>query len=79
MNRLKSYYKQLTWLFMGFLLTVFAAGCGSWRDGSGLAQGPAAVDLGTAGTFVILAKTGVSTTGVTKVTGNIGVSPAGEA
>jgi hypothetical protein len=35
-----------------------------------------AVDLGTAGNFVILTKTGISTTGDTSVTGNIGVSPA---
>jgi len=41
-----------------------------------LAAGPAAVDLGTAGNFVILAKTGISTTGVTSITGDIGVSPA---
>ena len=34
------------------------------------------VDLGTAGNFVILAKSGVSTTGTTKVVGNIGLSPA---
>jgi hypothetical protein len=40
------------------------------------AAGPAPVDLGTAGNFVILAKTGVSTTGATAVTGDIGVSPA---
>jgi hypothetical protein len=40
------------------------------------ALGPAPVDLGTAGNFVILAKTGVSTTGTTAVTGDIGVSPA---
>ena len=42
---------------------------------SGSASGPAAVDLGTAGTFVILSKAGISTTGTTKITGNIGVSP----
>jgi hypothetical protein len=40
------------------------------------AAGPAAVHLGTAGNFVILAKTGISTTGSTHVTGDIGVSPA---
>lgn len=39
------------------------------------AAGPAAVDLGSAGNFVILAKTGISTTGSTAVVGNIGVSP----
>jgi hypothetical protein len=35
-----------------------------------------AVNLRTAGNFVILAKTGISTTGVTAVTGDIGVSAA---
>jgi len=34
-----------------------------------------AVDLGTAGNFVILAKSGISTTGTTSITGDIGVSP----
>ena len=40
-----------------------------------LAASPASVDLGSAGNFVILAKAGLSTTGTTKITGNIGVSP----
>ncbi len=35
-----------------------------------------AVNLGAAGNFVISAKTGVSTTGTTHITGDIGVSPA---
>ena len=39
------------------------------------AAGPAPVDLGTAGNFAILSKAGISTTGATKITGNIGVSP----
>lgn len=41
-----------------------------------LAAGPAAVNLGTAGNFAILAKTGISTTGTTSVVGDLGVSPA---
>jgi ice-binding like protein len=36
----------------------------------------ATVNLGKAGDYVILSKTGISTTGSTKVTGDIGVSPA---
>ena len=40
-----------------------------------LPAGPAAVDLGTAGDFTILTKTGISTTGVTTITGDLGVSP----
>ena len=35
-----------------------------------------AVDLGTAGNFVILSKSGISTTGTTSITGNLGISPA---
>ena len=40
------------------------------------ANGPAIVNLGTAGNFVILAKSGVSTTGTTAVVGDVGLSPA---
>ncbi|KDR71844.1 hypothetical protein GALMADRAFT_782411 [Galerina marginata CBS 339.88] len=42
---------------------------------SALAIGPVAVNLGTAGNFAILAKTGVSTVPPSSITGNIGVSP----
>ena len=38
--------------------------------------GPAAINLGTAGDFATLTKAGISTTGITLVTGDIGVSPA---
>jgi len=34
-----------------------------------------AVNLGTAGNYVILAKTGITTTGATAVTGDLGISP----
>lgn len=40
------------------------------------AGGPAAVDLGTAGNYVILAKSAISTTGATSVVGDIALSPA---
>ncbi|MFO8051962.1 MAG: ice-binding family protein [Thermoplasmatota archaeon] len=40
------------------------------------AAGPTPVDLGTADDFVILSKSGISTTGTTSITGDIGVSPA---
>jgi hypothetical protein len=48
----------------------------SFKTGTAIAKGPAPVLLGLAGNYVILAKTGISTTGTTAVTGNIGVSPA---
>lgn len=38
--------------------------------------GPGVINLGGAGDFGILTKSGISTTGITSVTGNIGVSPA---
>jgi hypothetical protein len=47
----------------------------SFKTGQAKATGPAPVLLGLAGNYVILAKTGISTTGTTAVTGNIGVSP----
>jgi len=37
---------------------------------------PETVNLGTAGDFVILAKTGISCTGSTQITGDLGISPA---
>ena len=48
----------------------------TFTTGSTAAAGPGPVNLGSAGDYVILAKSGVSTTGVTSVVGNIGVSPA---
>jgi hypothetical protein len=51
-----------------------APGQGTGLGGAG--KGPSPVQLGTSGGFVILAKTGISTTGTTAITGNIGVSPA---
>ena len=36
---------------------------------------PTPVDLGTSGDFVILSETGITSTGVTSITGDIGVSP----
>lgn len=42
----------------------------------GTPTAPTAVDLGTAGTFAVLAKTGVSTVPPSAITGDVGVSPA---
>jgi hypothetical protein len=47
----------------------------TFATGSTLAAG-VSVDLGTAGNFVILAKSGISTVPTSAVTGNIGLSPA---
>lgn len=69
------------------LLLSVAGACSADADGSGAdsaiasdAAGPAvlaklAVDLGTAGTFVILSKSGVSAVPPSMITGDLGVSP----
>ncbi|MDB5258944.1 MAG: hypothetical protein JWO73_152 [Candidatus Taylorbacteria bacterium] len=53
------------------ILTVF-----SFNAGAANAAGPSSVNLGSAGNFAILTKSGISNTGSTAITGNIGVSPA---
>ncbi|MBA4365854.1 MAG: hypothetical protein C0398_07660 [Coprothermobacter sp.] len=63
-----------TLVALSLLMSMFTGVFASVLDTS--AAGPAAVSLGTAGNFAILTKTGISTTGTTHVTGDIGVSPA---
>jgi len=62
--------KSTTFLFAAAALITAACG-----DGTG-SNNVASVNLGTAGNYVILAKSEVSTTGVTSVGGNVGLSPA---
>lgn len=68
---MKNFNKNLIIVFLtlffvlGFVLPI-----------SALAVSPSAVNLGSAGNFTILAKTGISTTGTTSVIGDIGISPA---
>jgi hypothetical protein len=90
MNRFEQYCRRTLWFFSAFLLSAFVAGCGE-SGGQGAvavqdatnaktvvinpAAGPAPVFLGTAGNYVILTKTGITTTGVTSIVGDMGVSP----
>jgi hypothetical protein len=67
MNKEYNIFKNVITVLLTLLILGLAAGTAS------AAQSP--VDLGTAGNFVILAKTGISTTGTTSITGDIGVSP----
>src|SRR5579862_270817 len=76
----------------GAMLVLGAAACGdggnsgtdgnAGADGRGAADAPPrnpsrlAVALGSASTFVVLAKSGVSTVPNSAITGNVGVSPA---
>jgi len=71
-----------TYLLPIAILSVFAmlAGCSSSSDGDNNGNntgptGPAAVNLGSAGNFVILAETGVTNVPTSVITGNIGLSP----
>ncbi len=47
----------------------------SFRTGTGIAQGPVPVNLGTAGDFVILSKSGITDVPASVITGNVGTSP----
>lgn len=51
-------------------------GVGAGTGLGGLGSGPTPVNLGGAGNYVILAKTGITTTGTTAITGDLGLSPA---
>jgi peptidoglycan hydrolase-like protein with peptidoglycan-binding domain len=69
-----NYMKKINKTVLAFLSMFFIA---SFIGVTTLfAASPTTVNLGSAGNFTILAKTGVSTTGTTSVVGNIGVSPA---
>src|SRR5665647_3319021 len=60
--------KKANLAFMSILsVCMFASGAS--------AAGPSPVNLRTAGEFVILTATGVTTTGTTTIVGNMGVSP----
>ena len=80
---MKSFMGRKAYLLSMLVMSVFMcslpAYAGSHRDGGHgkTGAGPKSVNLGTAGNFVILAKTGISTIGTTAVVGNLGVSPVG--
>lgn len=86
MNRFGSFFKPLMW-FMALLLAAVVAGCGDGGGGSpitfgggvggvgGAGVGPSPVTMGTAGTFVILTKSGITNVPTSAITGNIGSSP----
>jgi ice-binding like protein len=91
LNRLENYSKRGMWL-KALLLVAFVAGSACGDDtvapvdpspttpgagtGTGSGHGPAVVVLGGAGTYVILAKSGVSNVPTSAITGNVGLSPA---
>jgi len=58
------------------IVVIVSVALGLMGPIAALAAGPAAINLGSAGNFTILAKTGISTTGSTSIVGNLGLSPA---
>lgn len=62
---------------IALLGALSAMGCSLFGASSGTA-GSGPVDLGSAGNYVILAKTGVSNVPTSAITGDIGLSPAAE-
>jgi len=90
MNRLTNNSKRSTW-FTALLMVAVAVGCSDSPvapvvspvdpgagpgNGQPSAHGPAPVILGSAGGFVILAKSATSNVPTSTITGNIGLSPA---
>lgn len=82
-------FKNKMW-FMTLLLVVSMTGCGGGGGGGGtpsagsdVCSGAGCVSLGTAGDltaaggYVVLAKTAISNTGTSAITGNLGISPNG--
>jgi len=78
MNRIRSPF-----LLLAAIVGVFSilAGCssgGGGGDDDDTLLGPSPVNLGAAGGYAILAKTAVTNTPASAITGDIGVSPAAE-
>ena len=89
MKRSENYSTQGKWLG-GLLVAALVAGCngsnpldlsptnpgGGGGTGGAEGHGPAPVELGMAGTYVILAKEATTNVPTSDITGNIGLSPA---
>jgi len=60
------------------MMTIYSAALLVLVASASAYDSPDQVDLGTAGNYAILTKTGVTTTGVTAVTGNMATSPIAE-
>ncbi len=91
MNKYKNKVYSNRWFIIALTAVFLIAGCGSSSSSSsvasptsagagtgagGLGKGPAPVALGTAGNYVILAKSGISNVPTSAITGDLGLSPA---
>ena len=64
-------------IFISMIIAPMIVVLGFYAAIPARSAGPAAVNLGGAGNFVILAETTITTTGTTAITGNVGISPNG--
>ena len=77
---MRKIFSNMMW-FMALLVVVSLTGCGGDKNGGGPSTGASCVgadcvSLGTAGTYAILANTGIATdANPSLITGNIGVGP----
>ncbi len=74
MKKIKNVRKFLLPMVAIIIIALSFIGCEAGIASTGI--GTSAVDLGTAGNYVILAKTGVSTASTSNITGDVGLSPA---
>lgn len=74
MKKIKNVRKFLLPMVAIIIIALSFIGCEAGITSTGI--GTSAVDLGTAGNYVILAKTGVSTASTSNITGDVGLSPA---
>jgi hypothetical protein len=70
--------KKASFLPLAVVASLILLGCEIPVAGAPGGLGPVAVNLHTAGDFVILAKTAISTIPTSAITGNVGISPAAE-
>lgn len=74
MKKTKNVRRLALSMFAIIIIAVALIGCEAGITSTGI--GTSTVDLGTAGNYAILAKTGVSTVPASVITGDVGLSPA---
>lgn len=74
MKKTKNVRRLALSMFAIIVIALSFVGCDGGIASTGI--GTSAVDLGTAGNYAILAKTGVSTVPASAITGDVGLSPA---
>ena len=76
MKKNKNLKKYLALIIALISLSIVFIGCDSDIDSQNYGTGSEGVNLRSAGDYVMLAKSAISTTGTTAITGDLGLSPA---